>query len=953
MKIPCLAAASLWLLAAPLVANAATVVYSSDFQSDRSEDFHLAPTSLRHDPDASHPPAADGAMVFGAPGESWVRAALRVPVSAGETYEVVSRWTTTGSGSNIAERYLTLTDAEGETLWSDVTRSSGSEQVLLPADGVTPTGAAWLEISWLIRGTIAEDTTRRVEIYQLQITELGPEGPRPFKVRQPYIDRILGFVGVPVTIDLTDCFQGMVTDYSAGTALPLAVNGQTITLTPVEPRPLDPPMIVYALNDAGQSVEGVKVYLQVEPTPAPLAPRQPDAVSEAQLIHQFVEPGQVMFPVNGDKLFTDGLPPFDDRVVSKPDWVEMPVDGLLGGRCPDGAAPASTSIVVERTDARGDTATYTLGVDVIAPRSRVPTHHPIDETELRAALNQGGNVVQLQPGTVYRNIGNPYGMGLGGTSTEHPVIVLGAEGAVINTLRFNQSGHYIFENVTLELASEMEVVLAKRVWGLRLVNCRLKGIEVPVDLEDGTAWMTPDTYRYGGSGVSVRDGSYVVLDGCQISQVNTALAASTGTNSFGVYRTVSDTVADDHCFFQQSGAIWMEEVDLLGHEGNHTAGEHRDIIQLANPNQPPDRKVLLRRVFGYGNGQSQALFIENEDQRIAASRLPYWIGNHRDVLVEHSVFVGNSAHGISLRGILDYEIRNCLTLGHPDEVYGGSGSTPAYGQIFVRGVNQDGVISRNIADRLSIENPAETSHTNNVLTDNLILGDLQGGYDANRDAIFPYLRDTGRPMKERLTMGTDWAAEHPNIGPDILRSSPLQPVINGWQLEATHGPAGLLATPLDPGTVESRTGAPVAFRITASETLAASSVSPASVTLIGDTTGNQAAKIAGVSLEGGTAIVVELSEPLPTADRYTLTVAETVISASGIPLSGDRSRHFGVLVGDVDGSGSVTAADVAALRAAAGQAVDGTTSQYDVDRSGEITGADMRTAEHALGQALP
>lgn len=59
---------------------------------------------------------------------------------------------------------------------------------------------------------------------------------------------------------------------------------------------------------------------------------------------------------------------------------------------------------------------------------------------------------------------------------------------------------------------------------------------------------------------------------------------------------------------------------MLYHAGNHHEGEHRDCIQLANPNQPPVRKLLIRRIFAHC--YDQGLFIENEDQVGAAIRCP-------------------------------------------------------------------------------------------------------------------------------------------------------------------------------------------------------------------------------------------------------------------------------------------------------------------------------------------
>ncbi len=749
--------------------GAATLVYRQDFTEDRSRDFHKQPDSLRFSPQQSHTGTKNGAMIFGEPGDKWVSASIRLPARPGQIYEIVSRSAMKGNGSNQPDHRVNLLDENGKTLVSSGDRDHGDLQILLPAEGEAPAGTRWIEVSWLIRGEIAPSSNRHLEIYQLEITELGPEGPRPFRQRGPYIDRIQGYVGEVVSVDMTGCFSRTVTGYTNDAGIPMRRKGTVLYFRPNETRPLHPPLRITALNPAGSSVDTLPVYLKVNPTPEPLTARNPDEIQWHNLKAQVLEPGQMMFPVNADHLFKEGLPPYNDRILSKPDWVEMPVDGLLGGHCPRNASPLQTEIIIERTDARGATARYSLPLEVIPPRSRVPTHFPKTGLELNKALKLGGNVVQLQPDTVYSNMGNMYGQGGTTTSARNPVIVLGAPGAVISALSFNKGGHTLFENVDFVLSGQDAAIKAKKTQGLRFRNCRFQGATVPVDLDDGTDWVKKETFRYDGNAVMIREGSFLVMEHCQLSQFNTAFSTGVRAGGLGVYRCTVTEVADDHCFFAESGGIWLEEVHFLGHGGNHTRGEHRDIIQLANPNQPPIRKMLIRRVFGFGDGQSQSLFIENEDQRIHKSRIPYGTGNHQDLLVEHSVFIGNSAHGISIRGASNFIIRNCLTLGHPDENYRGQETTPAYGTLYIRQYNSNGLIENCIADKLSLEAESETGQTNIQFKENLYLDELEGGFEQNRQILFPSLHDRSKTMWERMRLSPNWASSHPNTGPDILR----------------------------------------------------------------------------------------------------------------------------------------------------------------------------------------
>lgn len=489
------------------------------------------------------------------------------------------------------------------------------------------------KVEWHLSGVVPTDGDRRVEVRGVEITQLDEAGPRPWVVRGPYIDHVQAYVGREIFVDMTDTYKGKVSFYKNDDGIPMRSDGDKIIFEPSEVRPLRPPVMVTAYNSAGKANSAVAVYLRVSELPAVLAAATPDPAVHAQLVHQYVTPGDALFPIDCDHLFTGGVPPFSDAILSAPSFVEMPVPGLLGGRCPEAgpeSSPGIMTVTVQRTDSTAATANYTFRVQVTSARNQSVVHSPADGPALKAAMKAGG-VVQLQPGVAYGNPGNLYGMAFG--SPAEPVLVLGAPGAVISHLQLDTSGHIIFKNVAFKLDRERTLVSAKKVRGLRLVNCSFTGYTTAVDVNDGQKWMREEGFRHAGYGVTAREGSYVIIDECTFDNFNTAFSSSVNCRAYAVLRTTSRDVADDHCFFQQTTAIWFEEVDLLGHRGNHLDAEHRDIIQLANPNKPAVRKVLIRRVFGYGDGQSQGCFIRNEDQDFTSERLPYWDGSHRGLFL--------------------------------------------------------------------------------------------------------------------------------------------------------------------------------------------------------------------------------------------------------------------------------------------------------------------------------
>ena len=65
------------------------------------------------------------------------------------------------------------------------------------------------------------------------------------------------------------------------------------------------------------------------------------------------------------------------------------------------------------------------------------------------------------------------------------------------------------------------------------------------------------------------------------------------------------------------------------------------------------------------------------------------------------------------------------------------------------------------------------------------------------------------------------------------------------------------------------------------------------------------------------------------------------------------SVTMGLLMGDVDGDGSVTKADLALVKADLGQTTDGTNFREDVNVDGVINQLDVRAVKRQRGTSLP
>jgi hypothetical protein len=161
-----------------------------------------------------------------------------------------------------------------------------------------------------------------------------------------------------------------------------------------------------------------------------------------------------------------------------------------------------------------------------------------------------------------------------------------------------------------------------------------------------------------------------------------------------------------------------------------------------------------------------------------------------------------------------------------------------------------------------------------------------------------------------------------------------------WEIVVLHG------TPIQDGYVEARTKGITKLRVYFSKTMDTSSTSPSLVTL---TSASGTLNPASLSWESSTCLVVNLASPLPDKNRYTIEVSSSLKSADGASLGGDRDICLTALKGDVDGNLTVNKDDLSAIRAHAGESVNGTNARFDVNCNGAINAQDLLAVQACLG----
>ncbi|NIA21691.1 MAG: DUF1565 domain-containing protein [Anaerolineaceae bacterium] len=171
------------------------------------------------------------------------------------------------------------------------------------------------------------------------------------------------------------------------------------------------------------------------------------------------------------------------------------------------------------------------------------------------------------------------------------------------------------------------------------------------------------------------------------------------------------------------------------------------------------------------------------------------------------------------------------------------------------------------------------------------------------------------------------------------------PQITGWEILVDHGAQGPVATPIVDNYIEPRLGGLRRLRVTFDSEIAPASVRRGAVTIFGQSSGDQSSLISDLSLDGSQRVLtINLSAAPPNGDLYTVICTRVLVNTNGVPLTGDADIVIRALVGDVDGSGQGTPADVRAIRRKLGQATTVANARYDVDGSGTISEADMIAA---------
>ena len=103
---------------------------------------------------------------------------------------------------------------------------------------------------------------------------------------------------------------------------------------------------------------------------------------------------------------------------------------------------------------------------------------------------------------------------------------------------------------------------------------------------------------------------------------------------------------------------------------------------------------------------------------------------------------------------------------------------------------------------------------------------------------------------------------------------------------------------------------------------------------------------AGYYVLSGNTVLVAL---VGVSDAKRVTVMLTGVN--GTPINVQAAMGF--LAGDVNGSRSINAGDIAAIKARNGQAVDATTSKFDLNTSGTINAQDVSIVKSRAGMVLP
>ncbi len=204
--------------------------------------------------------------------------------------------------------------------------------------------------------------------------------------------------------------------------------------------------------------------------------------------------------------------------------------------------------------------------------------------------------------------------------------------------------------------------------------------------------------------------------------------------------------------------------------------------------------------------------------------------------------------------------------------------------------------------------------------------------------------NTGIAARGRIYYATDnkvYAFQMPNVPPTPASAASRK----------THGAAGDLDIPLPftgtPG-VECRTGG-----ASSDYTMVVTFNSPVSVT--GDTQAQATSGDVGSGGKGNGGAVTISGNSVIVPLTNVPNVATTNVTLSGVTDGvgyGNLVIPMSLVVGDVNGNGSVNTSDIAATKAAVGQAVDAQNFRPDVTANGSINTSDVGSVKAAAGTGL-
>ncbi len=104
----------------------------------------------------------------------------------------------------------------------------------------------------------------------------------------------------------------------------------------------------------------------------------------------------------------------------------------------------------------------------------------------------------------------------------------------------------------------------------------------------------------------------------------------------------------------------------------------------------------------------------------------------------------------------------------------------------------------------------------------------------------------------------------------------------------------------------------------------------------------------GIAAVNGNIVTVNLTA---VANAQTLQI--TLLGASNGSTTADIALRMGVLAGDTNGSGGVTASDIGQTKSQSGQTAHATNFRTDVNASGSVTASDIGLVKSRSGSSLP